>query len=350
MFDIKNIVRKNILSLQPYSSARDEFSGKKGIFLDANENPFGQLNRYPDPGQKKLKQKISEVKSVERENIFVGNGSDEIIDLCFKIFCNPGKDNVIICPPTYGMYEITAAINDAEIRKAPLNSDFRLDRNKIFENYIPAEKKTPEEGATKMLIICSPNNPTGNYIDNIELILQKFNGIVIVDEAYIDFSNKPSLIDKINTYPNLVVMQTLSKAWGLAAARVGMAFTNNEIISLLNKVKPPYNVSELNQKAAINALENYDEFEKRKKTILQQRAFLENELRHIPVVKKVYPSDANFLLVEVDDAESVYKELVKQKIITRNRDSHVKNCIRITVGTPEENEKLVNELKNLKHK
>ena len=345
MIDIKNLARENILTLKPYSSARDEFIGKEGVFIDANENPFGTLNRYPDPGQRKLKEKLSEVKSVGVENIFIGNGSDEVIDLCFRIFCNPQKDNVVICPPTYGMYEVCAAVNNVEARKAKLNSEFQLDMDEILKSITSLDSASSNQGVTKMIIICSPNNPTGNCIDNIEEVLQKFNGIVIIDEAYIDFSKKPSLIDKIRFYPNLVVMQTFSKAWGLAAARVGMAYANSEIIALLKKVKPPYNVSELNQQAALNALGNIDEYAKCKNKILEQKALLERELKSIPVIKKVYPSDANFLLVEVDDAERVYSELLKKQVIVRNRDSLVRNCIRITVGSPEENEQLIKVLR-----
>ncbi len=348
MEDLKRLVRKNILSLKPYSSARSEFDGEKGVFLDANENPFGSLNRYPDPLQKELKKKLSEMKEVSQDNIFIGNGSDEVIDTCFRVFCNPQKDNVIICPPTYGMYEVCAGINDVEVRKVRLNRDFQLDVDEIFNNITSGRNSKEEKGVTKMVIICSPNNPTGNCINNIEELLAKFSGIVLVDEAYIDFSNKPSLIEKINSYPNLVVMQTFSKAWGLAAARAGMAYANTEIIALFNKVKPPYNVSELNQKAALNALDHSNQFEKCKEKILQQRDFLEGELKRIPVIKKVYPSDANFFLVEVDDARRVYNELLKEQVIVRNRDSLVKNCIRITVGSPEENKQLIKCLKNEK--
>ena len=335
--EINKLVRKNILSLKPYSSARDEFSGKDGVFLDANENPFGDLNRYPDPHQKELKQKLSFVKKVPVSTIFVGNGSDEVIDLTFRIFCNPGKDKALIFTPTYGMYEVSAEINEVELLKVPLTDSFQIDFDAL-EKYLYDEN-------LKLIFICSPNNPTSNSLENIEKILQKFKGIVIVDEAYIDFSKADSFLTKINQYPNLIVMQTFSKAWGLAAARVGMAYSNDLIISLFNKIKPPYNVSGPNQKAALKALDDIAGFEKRKSIILEQRTWLQNQLNGLAVIIKIYPSDANFILVEMTDANKIYNELVSQKVITRNRHSVVKNCIRITVGSPEENQILVDALK-----
>ncbi len=337
--EINKLVRKNILSLKPYSSARDEFSGSDGVFLDANENPFGDLNRYPDPHQKELKQKLSLLKKVPVTSIFIGNGSDEVIDLTFRIFCNPGKDKALIFTPTYGMYEVSAEINEVELIKIPLTSGFQIDFDAL-DNYLGDEN-------LKLVFICSPNNPTGNSLENIEKVLQKVKGIVIIDEAYIDFSKEDSFLTKINQFPNLIIMQTFSKAWGLAAARVGMAYSNDLIISLFNKIKPPYNVSEPNQKAALKALEDKAGFEKRKSIILEQRTWLENQLNGLAVVNKIYPSDANFLLVEMTDANKIYNELVSQKVITRNRHSLVKNCIRITVGSPEENQILVDALKKL---
>ena len=337
--EIINLVRRNILSLKPYSSARDEFSGSDGAFLDANENPFGVLNRYPDPHQKELKDKLSELKSVPVSNIFVGNGSDEVIDLTFRIFCNPGKDKALTFNPTYGMYEVSAEINEVELNKVPLNASFQIDFNAL-ENYLSDKN-------LKLIFICSPNNPTANSLENIEKVLQRFNGIVIVDEAYIDFSKASSFLPQIDQYPNLVVMQTFSKAWGLAAARVGMAYSNDLIISFYNKVKPPYNVSDPNQKAALRALEDKAGFEKRKSIILEQRTWLQNQLTDLAVVIKIYPSDANFLLVEMTDANRIYNKLVNQKVITRNRHSVVENCIRITVGSPDENQILVDALKKI---
>ena len=337
--EIDKLVRKNILSLKPYASARDEYSGESAVFLDANENPFGELNRYPDPHQKELKHKLGALKSLPVENIFVGNGSDEVIDLTFRVFCNPGKDKALIFSPTYGMYEVSAEINDVELIRVPLTPSFQIDDHAL--------KIHLDDETLKLIFICSPNNPTGNCIENTAVLLQQFKGIVVIDEAYIDFSNKESFIAKINRYPNLIVMQTLSKAWGLAAARVGMAYADARIISLFNKIKPPYNVSGPNQKAALRALGNLDEFEKRKAIILEQKAWLVNQMTAMAVVKKVYPSDANFILVEVTDAGKIYTALVNQDVITRNRHSMVANCLRITVGSPQENKTLIHALSKM---
>lgn len=339
MSNLENIVRENILRLKPYSSARDEFNGTNGIFLDANENPFGYLNRYPDPYQKELKKQLSNYRSIPTENIFIGNGSDEVIDLAFRIFCNPGKDKAVTFSPTYGMYDVSAEINEVALVKVPLNQAFQIDLEK-FEEVLKMD-------SLKLILICSPNNPTGNSIDHIETILQKFEGIVLVDEAYIDFSTQESLLQKIKLYPNLMVVQTFSKAWGLAAARVGIAYAGEAIISLFNKVKPPYNVSKLNQEAASKALTNFNEFEKNKKVIIKQRNWLEKELKSSPHIKKIYPSDANFILVETTNANYIYNQLVANQVITRNRNNLVNNCIRITVGSPEENQQLINVLNRI---
>jgi histidinol-phosphate aminotransferase len=339
MFKLENIVRKNILELQPYSSARDEFKGEEGIFLDANENPFGNLNRYPDPYQKLLKQKLSNYKSIPLKNIFVGNGSDEVIDLTFRIFCNPGKDKALTFSPTYGMYDVSAAINEVDLIKIPLNDAFQINLNEL-DTIIDNEN-------LKLIIICSPNNPTGNSINYIEKILEKFNGIILVDEAYIDFSDQPSFLNLLSQYPNLIIAQTFSKAWGLAAARIGIAYASPSIIDLFNKVKPPYNVSKLNQEAAINALDLVDEFEKNRQYILEQKLWLENELKQCPLIKKIYPSDANFLFVETTNANEIYHQLVAQQVITRNRNNIHNNCIRITVGSQTENLALITALKNI---
>lgn len=340
MKDIRKLVRKNILNLSPYSSARDEFSGTEGVFLDANENPNGCYNRYPDPHQAELKGVLAKVKSISSENVFLGNGSDEVIDLIFRTFANPGKDKVIICPPTYGMYEVSANINDVEIVNIPLLSDFQLDKQTIL--------RTIENDTTiKLIFICSPNNPTGNLIEGIEEIIEKFEGIVVVDEAYIDFSPKSTKIKFINRYPNLIVLQTLSKAWGLAGVRVGFAFAQAEIIALLNKIKAPYNISTLNQQEALSKLLKPDDFEAELKEILAERDRLEIELLKLPMVQKIYPSEANFLLVKVTDANKVYSELVTKKVIIRNRNSVIRNCIRITVGTKQENDILLKELKDI---
>lgn len=341
MNSIETLIRENIRALMPYSSARDEFSGKEGIFLDANENPFGTLNRYPDPYQKALKEKLSQLKDIPSNNIFIGNGSDEIIDLVFRIFCEPGKDKVVTFPPTYGMYEVSSAINNIEVVRVPLTPDFQIDFEEFFI-------KTASNENIKIVFVCSPNNPTGNNLYNIETLLQKTNAIVVVDEAYIDFSERNSLIEKLQNYPNLIVSQTFSKAFGLAAARVGVAYANQEIVTLLNKVKPPYNVSALNQKAALGVLENYKLVQYRINEILIQKKFLIKQLLEVKEVIKIYPSDANFLLVEFKNANLIYEKLIQHKIIVRNRNSLIKNCVRITIGTAEENLQLINELKNLK--
>ncbi len=334
-FNLKELVRTNIWELQPYSSARDEFTGNEGIFLDANENPYGENNRYPDPHQRLLKESLSEIKNVPAENIFIGNGSDEVIDLIFRIFCEPSKDSVIICPPTYGMYEVSANINNAKTIKIPLDNNFQLNTEEIFKQ------------KAKAIFICSPNNPTGNSINDIKLVLNNFKGLVIVDEAYIDFSNISSYIYELDKFPNLIVMQTFSKAWGLASARVGVAYASKEIISLMSKTKPPYNVSTLNQVKAIETLKNKKLFDDQLQTILEQREYLKREITKLNIVKRIYPSDANFILIEVDDANYVYNKLINAKIITRNRTSQINNCIRITIGTPEENQSLINEIKNI---
>lgn len=341
MIDLKEIVRPNILSLKPYSSARDEFAGEAEVFLDANENPFGNLNRYPDPYQKKLKSKLAKLKKVTDASIFIGNGSDEVIDLAFRIFCNPGFDKALTFSPTYGMYDVSAAINDIELIKIPLSKESQIDLE-LIGNYLA-------DISLKLIFICSPNNPTGNLINKKEIkyILEKFNGIVIIDEAYIDFSLSKSWVTMLDNYPNLIVSQTFSKAWGLAAARIGIAYANKDIIKLFNKVKPPYNISKLNQKAAIDALADYGEFESNLQVILSQKEKLEPALNDIEVVKRVYPSDANFFLIEVIDANRIYEALAKQKIITRNRNNIINNCIRISIGTPKENEQLLNALTNI---
>lgn len=338
MFDLKKLLRKNIRDLQPYSSARSEYTGT-GIFLDANENPFGKLNRYPDPDQYLLKQRISEVKLVPAENIFVGNGSDEVIDLIIRIFCTPGTDKVLTFTPTYGMYEVAAAINDIELLEVPLNKDFQIETTLVHE-VLNDEK-------LKVIFICSPNNPTGNCIHDVEDILQRFNGIVVVDEAYIDFAQSPSCIRKLNKYPNLIVAQTLSKAWGLAAARVGIAYASKDVITYMTRAKPPYNVSALNQDAALQVLHDITTFEANKTILLQQRDLLRVQLEQFPMVKKVYPSDANFLLIETTNAMRIYKALLDQHIIVRNRTRVVKNCIRISIGSPEENKQLIDVMKQI---
>ena len=340
-FNINNLVRANIKALKPYSSARDEFKGTADVFLDANENPFGELNRYPDPQQSKIKEKLSTIKSVETNQIFIGNGSDEVIDLAFRIFCEPGKDKVLTFTPTYGMYDVSANINNIEVIKQPLINDFQINLNQL-QPYLDVED-------VKIIFICSPNNPTGNSIntEDIEYIIENFNGIVIVDEAYIDFSLQASFIKNINKYNNLIVSQTFSKAWGLAGVRVGVAYASEAIIALYNRVKPPYNVSTLNQEVVLERLNNQSEVSKNIDIILSERTKLKDALNQLDIVKKIYPTDANFLLVKVDNADKIYQYLIEEKVIIRNRNTQVENCIRITVGTSVENERLIEALKNI---
>lgn len=341
MINLKAIVRDNIWNLKAYSSARDEFKGTADVFLDANENPFGTLNRYPDPHQKAIKEKLSALKKVETNQIFVGNGSDEVIELAFRIFCEPGKDKVLTFSPTYGMYDVSANINNVEIIKQPLINDFQISLNQL-QPYLDVEE-------LKIIFICSPNNPTGNLLntEDLEYILENFNGIVIVDEAYIDFSAQDSFIKNINKYNNLIVSQTFSKAWGLAGVRVGVAYASEAIINLYNRVKPPYNVSTLNQEAVLDRLNNLDEVKRNIDAILTERTKLKEALIELPLVKKIYPTDANFLLIEVDNADKVYQYLIDKKVIVRNRNTQVENCIRITVGTPAENKILIDTLNSL---
>jgi histidinol-phosphate aminotransferase len=338
--DLQKLVRQNIISLKPYSSARDEFSGEAGVFLDANENPFGDLNRYPDPHQQTLKDKLKDIKKLTSKQVFIGNGSDEVIDLLIRIFCNPSIDKIVVCPPTYGMYEVAANINDVMVLSVPLTQDFQLDTEALQQVISQSEPNT-----LKLIFLCTPNNPTGNSIDNIEWVLANFNGIVVVDEAYIDFSERTSFIEKLALYPNLVVVQTFSKAWGLAAARIGIAYASETIIALMQKVKPPYNVSSLNQEAALKALDNEHVIVHQKAHILEQRTYLETSLSQLPIVKKVFPSDANFILIEVEDADKLYEHLVIKNIVVRNRNTIIKNCLRITIGTIVENQYLIEVLK-----
>ncbi len=341
MNDISKLVRDNVRSLIPYSCARDEFRGKEGIFMDANENPYGNLNRYPDPYQKELKEMISQTKGIPVERIFLGNGSDEIIDLCFRVFCNPGTDRAITFHPSYGMYEVSASVNDVEIIKIPLNENFQIDLNSV-EPYLKDDK-------VKLIFVCSPNNPTGNCINtsDIEFIIRNFNGIVVIDEAYNDFSDNPSFAAMTSRFENLIVMQTFSKAFGLASVRVGMMFADSRIIHYFNKMKPPYNISSINQKAALKRLSRQDEVRKQVSRIRMERERLQINLQKMSIVEKIYPSDSNFLLVKVNNADKLYNALVDHNIIVRNRSRQVRDSIRITVGTRYENNRLISVLKKL---
>lgn len=341
--DILNLVRKNILALQPYSSARDEFDGQASIFLDANENPYpSDYNRYPDPHQRLLKKKIGEIKGVAPERIFIGNGSDEVIDLLLRAFCQPGIDEVLIPEPTYGMYGVSAAINNVHVKAVPLTADFDIDVDLTLCSVTPA---------TKLIFLCSPNNPTGNLlsIERVTEIIDRFKGLVVIDEAYIDFTDSGGFIPGLGRYKNLVVMQTLSKAWGLAGLRLGMAFASMEVIAILNKIKPPYNIGGVTQKTALEKLSDLESKNQHVREIRSQRAALKSELESLKIVRAVFRSDANFLLVRIDQASNVYQLLLRNGIVVRDR-SNVKlcgDCLRITVGTPEENSILIFELKKI---
>lgn len=345
--EIKKLLRPHLLNLTPYSTARDEFKGTAKVYLDANENSIGSTSkdiyrRYPDPYQISLKTRIGAIKKVSSENIFLGNGSDESIDLLIRAFCNPGLDKIIITMPTYGMYEVSANINDVGIIRVPLNADFTLDQVNMMEAIEPG---------IKIIFLCSPNNPTGNSIDKNDIleIVNKFQGLVILDEAYIDFSSRPSLIRELDNYSNLVILQTFSKAWGLAALRLGMTFADPQIIEILNMIKPPYNINGATQDLALKALANQDKMKKMVHDILAQKKQLEKMLSGISSVKEVYPSDANFILVKIDHAHEIYLKLIEEKVIVRDRSSVelCSDCLRITVGTEKENRTLIRQLKKI---
>ena len=341
--EIKDLIRENIKSLEAYSSARDEFKAMSSelVFIDANENPFDTgLNRYPDPQQTLVKEALSKLKGISEEQILLGNGSDEVLDLIFRVFCEPRVDNVIVLPPTYGMYEVLANTNAIELVKIPLVENFQPNVKEIIKG---------QDAKTKLLFLCSPNNPTANSFDanKIETLIKEFNGIVVIDEAYIDFSIEDSWLCRLDEFPNLIVTQTLSKAYGLASIRLGICYASKEIISILNKIKPPYNVNQLTQDVALQSLFNQEKVKNEIAIIISERNQLIRDLQNVEIVEKVYPSDANFLLVQVDDATLRYKQLVKLGIIARNRTTQIlcDNCLRFTVGTPDENKKLINTLK-----
>lgn len=345
-FSIEKLLRPHILGIKPYSSARDEYSGKDGVFLDANENPYGSLtgepfNRYPDPYQLEIKEKLSFIKGVRPTQIFLGNGSDEAIDLLMRAFCIPGKDNIILLPPTYGMYEVSASINDIEIKKVSLTENYQLR---------PTEVLAAVDSHTKIIFICSPNNPSGNKMkrQDIRAILEGFEGLVVVDEAYIDFSDEPSFTEELLEFPNLLVMQTFSKAWGMANLRIGMAFASEEIIRVLNLIKPPYNISGLTQQKVIESLEQADKIQEVVQTVLKEKDRLSKALEKLPFISHIYPSNANFILVKMTGAKKVYDHLINDLIIVRDRSKVVlcEDCLRISVGTREENEALIRELEN----
>ncbi|MCF1191710.1 histidinol-phosphate transaminase [Mangrovimonas sp. AS39] len=344
--EIKNLVRPSVMALKPYSSARDEFKefDKDLIFLDANENPFSNgLNRYPDPQQTKLKERLSELKGVSVSNILLGNGSDEVLDLLIRAFCEPNQDEILILPPTYGMYQVLAEVNNVKLKAVNLSEEFQL----RVENILNSVSED-----TKILFICSPNNPSGNSLNSrdIESLLQQFKGLVVIDEAYIDFSSQASWLNRLQEFPNLVITQTLSKAYGLAGIRLGICYSSEFIISNLNKIKPPYNINELTQQKALEQLNSTEVFKTQVQQILTERNVLERELRNIAYISEIYPSDANFILVKVDDATKRYNQLIQKGIVVRNRSNQVlcENCLRITVGTTEENTNLILALKSIK--
>lgn len=344
-FNINSLIRETIKNIKPYSSARDEYNdvnAEEMIFLDANENPFENgVNRYPDPKQNNVKDLLADIKQVSKENIVLGNGSDEILDLLFRAFCEPNRDNIITLPPTYGMYGVLAELNAIEDRKILLNSDFQPATQKIL---------SVADANSKILFLCSPNNPTGNSFSNttVEKLLSEFNGLVVIDEAYIDFSSQKSWLDKLDKYPNLIITQTLSKAYGLAGIRLGVCYASTAITNVLNKIKPPYNVNELTQQRAVQRLQKIDEVQNEIAQLIGERKRLKNELESsVSCIEKIYPSDGNFLLLKVDDANKRYKQLIASGVVVRNRTNQplCENCLRISIGISEENQKLVRALK-----
>jgi histidinol-phosphate aminotransferase len=343
MMDVSKLVRENIKALAPYSSARDEFSSKAEVYLDANENPFENgVNRYPDPYQNTVKERLAKIKGISVRNILLGNGSDEVLDLIYRVFCEPLVDNIISSPPTYGMYKVLAGINNVENRLAPLNASFNLDVDAIISKV---------DANSKLIFVCSPNNPSGNSLDDneIERLLKETECIVVIDEAYIDFTNKKSWLSRLDEFPNLIVCQTLSKAWGMAGIRLGICYASEYIIGVLNKIKPPYNINQLTQDRALEVLENEKLFSKNLNVILSEKESLEKAMLVLPMVKRIIPSDANFFLAEFEDSKYVFDALMAKEIIVRDRSKelHCDGCLRITVGAPEENKKLIEALKEL---
>ncbi|MFB9053708.1 histidinol-phosphate transaminase [Formosa undariae] len=345
MATVQDLLRPSIKALKAYSSARDEFQEETSdmVFIDANENPFNNgVNRYPDPQQNEVKDLLSEIKNVSKSNILLGNGSDEVLDLLMRAFCEPNKDNIIILPPTYGMYEVLANLNAVETRKVLLSEDFQPEGDQILD---------VADSNSKILFLCSPNNPSGNSFKDyeVEALLKKFGGIVVIDEAYIDFSNQDSWLDRLEEFPNLVITQTLSKAYGMAGIRLGICYASQEIIKVLNTIKPPYNINVLTQNKAVELLKQTDVISDEIDSILIERSRLMSDLKSISYVSKIYPSDTNFVLVKVDDATTRYNQLIKEGVVVRNRTTQplCENCLRLTVGTPLENKMLITALTKL---
>lgn len=335
-FNINSLVRKNILELQPYISFRDHNEFENAVLLDANESPFGELSRYPDSTQKKLKQKLSEIKNISANQIAVGNGSDELIDLIIKVFCDPKKDSILMMNPSFAMYGFYASINENKVIKLDLNADFEI----VKDDFIRISK----DFKSKVFFLCSPNNPTGNSIKDIGFYIKNFNGIVVVDEAYIEFSGEKSCIELLEKYPNLIVLQTFSKAWGMAGARVGIAYSSKEIIRLINTVKAPYNVNSLSSNKVIELVDKQENVKQNIESILNEISWLKNEFKSVNCIKKVYPTDANFFLIEFEGVEKVYEKLLGKEILISKRSPQIPNCIRINVGNREENIQLINVL------
>jgi histidinol-phosphate aminotransferase len=338
-FNITGLVRKNILELQPYVSFRDHNEFKNPVFMDANESPFGSLNRYPDSTQRKVKEKLAAIKNMSADNIALGNGSDELIDLIIKIFCEPKKDSILRMNPSFAMYDFYAAVNENKVVKLDLDKNFEI----IKDDFLDLVQKEP----IKIFFLCSPNNPTGNSIDDIEFFIKNFNGIIVVDEAYIEFSGRKSCIELLEKYPNLIILQTFSKAWGMAGARVGVAYASEEIIKLITTVKAPYNINSLSLELILKTMDHPEQLSENVKSILFEKSWLKDRLNEISCIKKIYPSEANFFLIEFENGEEVYDQLIKQEILTSKRSPHIPNCIRINVGTRKENEQLVNLLQSI---
>lgn len=336
---IKTLVRENILQLQPYISFRDHNEFNAPVMLDANESPFGECNRYPDSTQKKLKSKLAELKKVSPSQIAIGNGSDELIDLIIKIFCEPKKDAILMMNPSFAMYGFYAAINENKVLKLDLDENFEI----VKDNFL----KVAEDPSLKIFFLCSPNNPTGNSVDDIEFYLQNFKGIVVVDEAYIEFSGKKSSLELLEKYSNLIVLQTFSKAWGIAGARVGMAYASEEIISLINTVKAPYNLNVLSQELILKILEEENRLQKNVNRILEEKVWLQDQFKEIGCISKVFSTDANFFLIRMENVDSVYTRMLEEEILTSRRDPAIPGCIRINVGNRSENERLINLLKSI---
>jgi len=338
-FNLNTLVRKNIFELQPYISFRDQNTFENPVFLDANENAFGELNRYPDSTQKLLKQKLAILKNVSEQQISVGNGSDELIDLIIKVFCEPKKDSILVMNPSFAMYGFYASINENRVVNLNLNEDFEIDKDEFL--------KVSGENHPKIFFLCSPNNPTGNSIENLEFYLDNFNGIVVIDEAYIEFSGKESAIQLLDKYPNLIVLQTFSKAWGLAGIRVGIVYASAEISALINTVKAPYNVNVLSLNKVVDIINKQEIVKLNIENTLSEISWLKNQFKSLNCIKKVYPTDANFFLIEFENAENVYQKLLEKEILTSKRSPQIPNCIRLNVGTREENLKLIQVLRNI---